>query len=166
MSIFTLTSPAFEDGGWFPIRNTGFGEDLSPELHIHGVSEKAKSIAVVFDDLDIPGLEEYNHWVMWNFPVPKGAVDVIIPEGIPAGETVKELGGIMQGVGFGNHKYRGPRPPVLVRKKHEYRFTVYTLDCFLDLKAKAEKFDLTKAMENHVRQIGELRGFFQRGHKE
>ena len=197
MSRFTITSPAFEDGDWIPKKHTGIGEDLSPEFHIRGISEKAKSIIILFDDLDNPIFPEYNHWILWNLPVPKGATEMVIPEGIPSGATIEELAGVtyviessqaktatdtktatdaqkykaitaknvVQGIGFGTHKYRGPCPPVIVRKKHEYKFTICTVDCFIDLSPKAEKANLLKAVDGHVLQIGELHGFFQRGHK-
>ena len=78
----TVTSDAFKEGGKIPLKYTGRAEDLSPELKLSAVSEKAKSIAVILDDLDVPGMGILTHWVIWNLPVQN-----FIPENIPHGEN-------------------------------------------------------------------------------
>jgi Raf kinase inhibitor-like YbhB/YbcL family protein len=148
---------SFDENGFMPKRNTGFGEDKSPELRLINLDSAAASIAVVMDDLDIPFAESLNHWVIWNIP----PVDVI-PENIPYGPIVKSLGNAVQGVGYGKNRYRGPKQPVFVRNVHRYRFRVYALDSTLDLKPSAKKNELIKAMEGHIIQQGEIVGRYKR----
>lgn len=148
----TVTSPAFEEGGTIPVRYTGDGEDVSPALTLSELSPNAKSIALVMDDLDFP-LRTYNHWVIWNLPVQEA-----IPEAIEHGERVESLDGAVQGIGYGRHKYRGPKPPF---GTHQYVYRVFVLDTTLDLSANAGKKDLLKAMEGHVLQYGDLTGQYR-----
>jgi Raf kinase inhibitor-like YbhB/YbcL family protein len=149
----TVTSGAFSEGGKIPLKYTGRAEDISPELSLSAVSEKAKSIAVILDDLDVPGMGILTHWVIWNLPVQN-----FIPENIPHGETVPSLGNAVQGIGYGKHRYRGPNPP---RGSHRYQFNVYVLDKRLDLSGDSGKKELLKAMEGHMLQYGSLTGHFE-----
>lgn len=154
MEQLTVTSPAFSEGGDIPRRHSGRGEDLSPPLVFHGLSDGAKALAVTLDDASHPLFGVYCHWLMWNLP-PLPA----LPEGLPAGQRLAQLGGAVQGVGYGRHRYRGPKPPL--RARHRYVFTVYALDGPLDLPPAARKRDLLAAMEGHVLQTAELSGYFQ-----
>ena len=63
-----VTSNAFKDGQYMPVDYTGFGKDMSPDFRLHNLSKKAVSIAIIMDDLDIPFLPAYNHWLIWNIP--------------------------------------------------------------------------------------------------
>jgi len=105
MKELIVGTPAFEEGGLIPIQNTGYGDDFSPEMQLTGIDEKAVSIAVIMNDLDHP-MPAYNHWIIWNIPVIN-----IIPANILHGEVVEELSGALQGIGYGKHRYRGPKPP-------------------------------------------------------
>lgn len=155
-SPLKITSPAFSDNGWIPVEYTGYGIDLSPELHIDGIAEGAESMVVVLDDLDIPLVGVVNHWIIWNLPV-----QTTLPKGIAHGKNVGNLGGAVQGIGYGKHCYRGPKPPFFIRSPHRYRFTVYTLDCKLELDESSRKKDLLKAMDGHVLQSGSLMGKYR-----
>ena len=149
-----VTSNGFEDGGYIPIKYTGRGEDISPELIIHDINSDAKSIAIIMDDLDHP-IGVYNHWVIWNI-----TADLTkIPEGIPRQEVVPSLGDAIQGKsGYGGkHYYRGPKPPF---GSHKYIFKVYVLDIILDLEKDAGKRTLQEAMDGHILQYGTLTGHF------
>lgn len=159
MDQFMITSRAFTDGGWIPARHTGRGEDLSPEFQLHGIDPDAKSIAITLNDASHPLFPNYSHWVIWNIPVRE-----VIPEGIPQGKTVAALGGAVQGVAYGRHRYRGPKPPLLA--VHTYVFTVYVLDCMLRLGPAAGKHELLSAMDAHILQKARLTGRFQNGWKE
>ena len=152
-----IIKASFDENGFIPKRNTGFGEDISPELHLANLDPSAASIAVVMDDLDIPFMESLNHWIIWNIP----PMDTI-PENIPYGQVVKSLGNAVQGVGYGKNRYRGPKQPVFIRSVHRYRFRVYALDTVLDLRASSKKAELTKAMEGHIIQQGEVIGRYKR----
>jgi Raf kinase inhibitor-like YbhB/YbcL family protein len=152
----TVTSDAFENGGTIPIQHTGRGEDTSPGLKLSGLSPNGKSIAIVMDDIDHPMFGIYNHWVMWNVPV----LDEI-PGAIPRGAVVETLDGAIQGNGYGKHRYRGPKPPLLAKNSHRYQFNVFVLNCKIDIGCKSTKRTLLQGMESHIIQYGSLIGTFK-----
>ena len=154
MELLTVRSNAFAEGGLMPIRYTARGEDLSPDFELSGIAENAKSIAITCDDASHPLFPNYNHWVIWNIPVL-----AVIPEGIPRGATVDSLGGAIQGIAYGRNRYKGPKPPLKAR--HSYVFTVYVLDCNIDLGPNRRKRDLLKQMEGHILQQAILSGKFK-----
>lgn len=147
-----VTSAAFEDLGVMPEAYTGNGEDNSPPFQLQGVSADAASIAIIMDDLDIPLMGNYTHWTIWNLPVSD-----TIPEAIPHGETVEGLGGAIQGMGYGQHQYRGPKPPF---GTHRYQFHIFVLDATLPLEPSAGKKELLAAMEGHILQYGSITGWY------
>jgi Raf kinase inhibitor-like YbhB/YbcL family protein len=144
----------FENGDVIPVKYTGRGEDVSPEFLIKNLSANAKTVAIIFDDVKHHIFGTYNHWVIWNIP----ARDTV-PENIPHGKILPELGNAMQGVGYGSHKYRGPKPPK--GTQHEYKFNFYALDCELNIKNNSRKKTLLKAMEGHVIQYGFISGKYE-----
>lgn len=155
MQPLAITSPAFRQGGPIPKRHTGFGADVSPALHLSGLCPEAVSLAVILDDLDIPLLPAYPHWLIWNLPP---AAE--IPEQIPDGASV--LGGAVQGTAYGRNCYRGPKPPFFILTPHRYIFRVYALDCRLELDATAVRRTLIRAMDGHILQQGSLLGIYRR----
>lgn len=157
MNQLKITSVSFLDNEYIPKKHTGFAEDISPEFQLHHISDKAASVAIIMDDLDVPFNRAFNHWVIWNIP----RMDVI-PENIPYGSSVSSLGGAIQGVGYGVNRYRGPKPPFIARNRHRYIFRFFVLDCFLDLDCSAKKGDLIEAMQGHILQEGSLTGKYKR----
>ena len=154
MELLTVKSNAFAEGSLIPIRYTARGADLSPDFELAGIAENAKSIAITCDDASHPLFPNYNHWLIWNIPVQE-----VIPEGIPRGATVDRLGGAIQGLAYGRNRYKGPKPPL--KALHTYVFTVYVLDCKMDLGANARKRDLMNRMEGHILQQATLSGKFK-----
>ncbi|MDK2808791.1 MAG: hypothetical protein PWP24_1528 [Clostridiales bacterium] len=152
-----VSSPSFQDNGWIPKKHTDFGEDASPAFHLEGLSKDAVSIAIVMDDLDIPFLDAYNHWIIWNIPSMTQ-----IPENISYGAIVEKLGNAKQGIGYGKNRYRGPKQPIFIRKMHRYQFDFYVLDCFLALKSTAKKRELLLAVDGHIVQTGRITGQYKR----
>lgn len=150
----TVTSAAFSDNGLIPVNHTGRGDDLSPDFKLADLEEAAVSIAIIMDDLDVPWIGNYNHWVIWNIP----AAD-FIPPAISLGETVDTLGGAVQGIGYGKNRYRGPNPPF---GTHRYMFHIFTLDTMLELDASAGKKELLNAMDGHILQYGSITGWYPR----
>lgn len=148
----TITSNAFTNGGTIPVRYTGKGEDVSPDLELSSISPEAKSIAIIMNDLDFP-TGVFNHWVIWNLPPM-----LQIPEAIPQGAQVGSLGGAIQGKGYGVNRYKGPNPPF---GTHRYKFNVYVLDTMINLSSNAGKKDLLKQMDGHVLQYGSITGKFR-----
>ncbi len=150
-----ITSPAFPSGGLIPKLHTGDGEDVSPALQLHGLCREAVSLAVILDDLDIPFISNYSHWLLWNLPPTEE-----IPASIPPGPST--LHGAAQGRAYGKNCYRGPYPPAFLRKPHRYVFRVYALDGFLQLDASAKRKALVKAMQGHILQEGQILGVYHR----
>lgn len=157
MNELTITSPVFPSGGWIPNRNSGYGEDVSPELHIEGLNESATSLIITLDDMGHPIQPGYNHWVAWNLPS-----IAAIPEHLPKGAVCEQPIHIEQGLAYGKHGYRGPKPPF--NWNHEYRFTVYALDTQLSISTDSDKAAVLKAAEGHILQTGVLTGKYQRKH--
>lgn len=153
MENLMITSPCFEHGGLIPVEYTGHGADRSPELVLNNLSKETVSIAIIMDDMGHP-IPAFNHWVIWNIPAASG-----IPGGIPCGEQVDALGGAVQGIGYGKHRYRGPKPPF--RCSHVYHFKVFALDCFLDLPGSSRKKDLSSAMQGNILQQAVLAGHYR-----
>ena len=149
-----IKSKSFDGGSWIPARHSARGEDLSPEFEINGMLQNAKSIAITLDDASHAIFPNYNHWVIWNIPI-----KTVIPEGIPQGKCVDSLSGATQGIAYGRHRYKGPKPPF--RSIHKYVFTCYVLDSKLDLDANSKKKDLLAAIDGHILQQATLSGKFQ-----
>ena len=142
-----------DGGSKFPIEYTGRGQDISPEFIIKNLSPNAKTLAVTLEDLSHP-IKDFTHWVIWNIP----ATDRI-KKNIPVGKTVPMLGNARQGIGYGFHCYAGPKPPK--GKKHTYRFTVYSLDCEINISANSMKRNFLKMAERHIIQKGSIVGEFE-----
>ena len=150
MTPLKVSCPGIVNGRFLP-DHTGRGKDLSPELILEGLSPEAKTLAVTLEDMSHP-IKGFTHWVIWNLPVSDR-----IPEAIPAGKCV--LNGAVQGAAYGLHRYAGPKPPK--GRTHTYRFTVYALDCALDLGSGARKKAFLRAAEGHVLQQSSVSGAFE-----
>ncbi len=150
MELLNARCPGIKNGKFLP-DHTGRGRDLSPELILENLSPEAASLAVTLEDMSHP-IKNFTHWVIWNLPVSDR-----IPGAIPAGKTMP--GGGVQGVAYGLHRYAGPKPPR--GRSHIYRFTVYALDCSLDLGGGARKKTFLRAAEGHILQQGSVSGEFE-----
>lgn len=154
MHNIEITSNAFVNNKKIPVDYTCNGRNISPALSLSEISDKAKSIAIIMDDIKHPIFKVFNHWVIWNLPVMRE-----IPESIPHGRILSDLGDAMQGIGYGRHTYRGPKPPF--NTSHLYQYNVYVLDTRLDLKPNVKKKDLLIAMEGHILQYGFIVGEYR-----
>ena len=139
---------AFKDGNMIPIEYTGYGKNISPEFKIKNLSPNAKSLVIILEDLSHP-IKNFTHWIAWNIKA-----ESIIPENVGIMENVK------QGIAYGFHKYAGAKPPRF--QKHNYRFTIYSLDDTLSLSSNIMKKKLLKAIEGHILQKGTIIGYFKR----
>lgn len=146
----------FDDNGFMPIKNTGFGIDVSPSFTIVNICDEAVSVAIVMDDLDVPFLRNYTHWLIWNIPAARE-----VPGAIPRGPFVAKPNAV-QGLAYGKHRYKGPFPPIIEFRAHRYVFRFFVLDCFLDIHYKSQKKDLIKAIEGHILQEGIITGKYKR----
>ena len=149
-----LTSSAFAEGQPIPTKYTCDGEDISPPLKWGNIPQGAKSLALICDDPDAP-VGTWVHWVLYDLP----ATVTELPERVPATETIST--GANQGVNdFKRIGYGGPCPPR--GNPHRYFFKLHALDVVLQLKAKATKKDLVRAMEGHILAEGQLMGTYKR----
>jgi hypothetical protein len=113
---FTLTSPAFTDGGAIPARHSCMGADLSPPLEWSGAPEGTSAYALVVHD---PDARDFVHWVVADIPAHAGG----LPEGVPASGP----GAPPQGLNdFGRPGWAGPCPPP-GSGDHHYVFTLHAL---------------------------------------
>lgn len=143
--MFTLTSPAFEEGAAIPARYTCDGEDLSPPLAWSGVPEGTRSFVLIVDDPDCPDPAApkriWIHWIRYNIPgdaaeLPEGAGNRAPDAGADVYTDADELG------------YHGPCPPI---GKHRYFFRLYALGQVLQpLPPDARRREVELAMEPHV----------------
>lgn len=154
MQKLSVHCHAFADGDWIPLRHTARGEDLSPGFTLSHISEGAASIAITMDDAAHPIFPNYNHWLIWNIPIQPR-----IREGIAHGKVVDGLDGAMQGIAYGRHRYKGPKPPLTA--VHTYTFTFYILDCMIKLAPTAKTRELLAAMQGHILQQASIHGKFR-----
>ena len=157
MDKLIVRSSAFENNGWMPDQCSGYGEDKSPDLKIEGIPKETVTLAILMDDLDHPVFREFNHWIAWNIPCTN-----TIPEAIPGGAVSGKPFHIEQGIGYGKHLYRGPKPPF--NGRHRYRIRVFALDAELQLNKNSRKKNLMSAMDGHILAVGELTGIYQKKH--
>lgn len=154
-----LLSPAFNDRSAIPAKFTCDGRDVSPPLAIMDPPPAAKSLVLICDDPDAPG-GTFVHWVLYNLPPETRN----LPEGIPAFEILREVGGARQGKNdFHRVGYGGPCPPP--GKPHHYVLRLYALDVELGLKGGPAKADVERAMEGHVLAKSQIVGIYQRGQR-
>lgn len=150
----TITSTAFSAGGSIPVKFTGQGDDISPDLAWRDAPASLKSYALVCDDPDAPS-GTWVHWTMWNIPPSTTS----LPQGVPSDETLAD--GAVQGMTSSGHSgYSGPMPPR--GNAHHYYFRIYALDTVLSLPPSASRAELDRAMRGHVVSQGQLMGTYQR----
>jgi Raf kinase inhibitor-like YbhB/YbcL family protein len=142
---FTLTSPAFADGGEMAVEYSYSmgaqcgGENLRPPLQWDGTPAGTRSLALTMID---PDGANWVHWV--HFDLPPEVTE--LPEG-PGGPDGGPAVGVRGLNHFGDLGYAGPCPPGGV---HHYTFTLYALDTLLSLPEGATNAQLTIAMSGHV----------------
>jgi Raf kinase inhibitor-like YbhB/YbcL family protein len=150
---FSLTSPAFNEGGNIPSKYTcdAGQQNPSPALAWNDAPAGAKSFVLIMHDPDAPMPGGFTHWVLFDIPqTTKG-----LPEGFQPGSV-----GVSGNSGFRRAGYGGPCPP---SGSHHYQFTLSALDVpTLGLQAGATKADVEKAMAGHIVGKAELVGLYQR----
>jgi Raf kinase inhibitor-like YbhB/YbcL family protein len=153
MDTITIASAAFKDKEPIPSAYTCDGADVSPPLAWSTIPAAAKSFVLIVDDPDAP-MGTWVHWVVYDLPPTRAALD----ENIPKTDTVP--GGGKQGRSdFNRVGYNGPCPP---SGTHRYFFKIYALDTMLNLPSGKSKQEVEKAMKGHVVGKGELVGTYKR----
>jgi len=131
-----IISPAFRHGGRIPEKHSAYGENISPPLHIDGLTPGAKCWALIMDDPDAPR-GTFTHWLLFNIPIN-------VTE-IGEGETPAQA--LIGTNDHGTTEYFGPRPP---SGEHRYYFTAYALARKLDLPSGTRRDELEAAMAHHI----------------
>ncbi len=145
---FEISSPAFANNGTIGKEYGCAGENRNPPLRFGNIPAGAKSLAIVFDDIDAPS-GSYVHWILWN----------IDPRTMEIRNNSVPVGAVQGTNDFKKRNYGGPCPPT---RPHRYAFKVYALDTPLSLIPDSTKADLEKAMEGHILGQAELRGTYKR----
>jgi Raf kinase inhibitor-like YbhB/YbcL family protein len=150
----TLSSTAFKPGGEIPKQYTCEGADQSPALSWSGAPTGTRAFVLIADDPDAP-VGTWVHWVVYDLPPNASG----LPQGIPTQDTVP--GGGTHGINdFRKTGYGGPCPPP--GKPHRYFFRLYALDQPTQLKPRATKAEVLRAVEGHVLAQAELVGTYKR----
>ncbi len=155
---FSLTSPAFPDGGRIDKKYTCDGADVSPPLTWKDAPAGTKSFALIMDDPDAPP-GNWVHWVIYNVPGDSKGLEERVPrnESLPNGAKQGACWGVSD---FSRVGYFGPCPPP--GKPHGYFFDIFALDTTLNLPPKATRFDLQKAIMGHVLGEAKMMGTYGR----
>lgn len=145
-----ITSQAFADGGNIPDQYTRYGANRIPPLHLEGVPEMARSLAIVVDEVrddSNASHEPFNHWILFNMdPLTKDILEDRVPVMVTEGQN-----------DFGELKYDGPKPPF---GEHHYCFKVVALDAVLPLPRGVKRHDLEEKMKDHVLASATLTGTY------
>lgn len=149
MAMFSLSSPAFEDGASIPERYGYTEANVNPPLEFEAMPAETASLAIVIDDPDArePAGKIWDHWVVWNVPPDVTTLSEDY-DARTAGEGRND---------FGERGYGGPNPP---DGRHTYRFIAYALDTTLDIPAGSTKVELEAAIEGHVLAQDTLEGTY------
>jgi len=148
-----LFSPAFDEGGPIPIQYTCDASDFSPALEWADAPEAAKTFALICDDPDAPA-GTWVHWLIYGIPAPAFRLAAKMPA------QAEHPSGLRQGLNsWGRIGYGGPCPP---SGTHRYFFTLYALDCVLDLAPEADRQALEAAMEGHILATAQTMGTYKR----
>jgi Raf kinase inhibitor-like YbhB/YbcL family protein len=110
LRVFTLQSPAFENGQEMAQKYGKRAQNISPPLEWDGAPEGTRSFALAFVDIH-PVARDYVHWLVGDISPQLNS----LPEGAGGGRNS----------GFVEVKpYVGPFPP---SGTHDYQFTLYAL---------------------------------------
>ena len=163
MAVMTLTSPAFQNGGVIPVKQSQAGHDVSPALSWTAVPDSnVVSFVLIVHDVNAPignGVDDMLHWMAWNIPGSARS----LPEGV--GHDPQMPDGSRQISATGPY-YRGPAAPS-TGPMHNYVFELYALDTMLEIPAVGAQPPATRAavmaaVAGHVRGKAALVGQFRR----
>jgi Raf kinase inhibitor-like YbhB/YbcL family protein len=143
-----LFSKVFENGGNIPARyNFDLGDTTLP-LMWAGLPKGTKSLVLVCDDPDAE-VGTWGHWVLFNIPastreLPATAME--LPDEVRVGKNQ-----------LTRHEYAGTNEKDGMNR---YFFSLYALDCELDLKDGTCKKEIFETMGGHVLEEASLMGFY------
>ena len=160
--MFTLRSPAFEDGATIP---DTYVEDsvISPPLKWENPPAGTECLFLVLLDQDIPGQfrENLNRgFVHWIACIPASVSE--LPEGaspgnMPSGSVEFKTDFCTFSIpGYGNH-YGGPWPP---DGSHRYSFMLFALKSKPDLSPEADFSEIANALLFNTIDVARLIGVY------
>jgi len=132
-----IKSSVFKNGENIPEKYTCEGWGINPPLEFSGISEDAKSLALVVDDPDAP-MGTWIHWTLWNID-PK--IDIIEENSVPQGAVQGKTSA-------GKSCYNSPCPP---SGKHRYFFKLYAMDKKIELVRTANK--TARTFDKRIKQV-------------
>lgn len=147
-----ITSSAFDDGGAIPQKYAGsaVGDNVSPPLRWSGVPAPTKQLALVIDDIDVPGPKPLMHTI---------ALIDADRRSLDEGELKPGAAGVRFVKAFGD-SYVGPAP-IRGHGPHHYRFQLFALDQPVPDDVTDHKGFLA-AIAGHVLARGALTGTYER----
>jgi len=145
---FSLSSPAFAEGGPIPKDYTCDGADQTLPVSWSGAPEGTAELALIMDDPDARG---FVHWVVVGIPPTAAAIegDGTLPPGAHLGMT-----------GFRKAVYGGPCPP---SGTHHYRLTLYALSSPLSLPPTPTADEVRQKASSRTLATAMLTGTYTRG---
>jgi Raf kinase inhibitor-like YbhB/YbcL family protein len=154
LSDIQLSSTAFSKGGVIPVRHTGEGEDVSPDMSWSDAPEGTQSFAIICHDPDAPlvsavGTYGFVHWVYYNIP----ASVTSLKEGCSDYTNGK--------TDFGKQVYGGPMPPN-GHGRHNYYFWVLALSESLNLENGLSMVEFLTRAEPNITGMNRLIGHYKR----
>jgi Raf kinase inhibitor-like YbhB/YbcL family protein len=142
-SPLTVTSPVFGTDVTLPSLYTCHGAGHSPPLQWSGTtSQQAKSFAIVVDDSEAP-IKPYVYWIVFD----------INPTTVAIGQHQLPTGARQGQNSAGRASYD---PPCPLLTSHEYRFTVYALNSWINMPNGAGLRAVWSAIARHVIAAGRL----------
>lgn len=151
---FTVTSPAFREGGQIPARfgcsAYPGGQGKTPPLRWSGGPTDRKAVAIVVDDPDaVDGT--FVHWVITNID---GTTNQLVEGARPSEAVELQNSGKKTG-------YLPPCPPK--GERHRYRFTIYALKEKVSLPQGAPLKTAIPALAENVVGRGRITGYLGEG---
>lgn len=143
-----LSSPAFSDNSFIPVKYSCKGKDVSPPLQWEDIPAKTQSFVLILSDPDAP-LGTWDHWIVVNIP----STQISLAENSTSVNMLPNS--------WGRKDYGGPCPPSGL---HHYVFDLYALDTKLDLSSNPNlnKQSLLSKIKPHIIDIAQLTGLFQK----
>ncbi|MCX6827040.1 MAG: YbhB/YbcL family Raf kinase inhibitor-like protein [candidate division Zixibacteria bacterium] len=161
-----ITSTAFKEGEFIPVKYTCDGPDVSPPLAFSDIPINTKSLALICDDPDAPN-GNWVHWIIYNFPVDVKNIPESVPHAVSAIVKIdgKEVALQHGKSSFGRYGYGGPCPPM--GSAHHYYFKLYALNSQVNFTIEKVKSGITKRillenMKGHIIAETSLMGKYQR----
>lgn len=145
----TISSPAFDDNSYIPVKYTCQGSDVNPPLVFKNIPPDTKSLVLIIEDPDAAG-GAFTHWIMWNIdPKIGGIKEYAFPKG--AEQAIND---------FGTNGYGGPCPPY--GNAHRYLFKLFAINIMLHINRHISRQELEEAIHSHVISSAMLTGLYKR----